>query len=289
MHDENRFKAAYQAPSKMQSQTSSNSTVAGVNTVYPSGTLRVCDGTDHWVYNSPSHSFHRSHEEASGCKPDFGDFSKITEDLVSAASIGRDHVEFAGAQRECELVRAEYSAAVPSEIPAASPSVRTLCIDRAQRLVLRDRVERGTGPGTRMVETTTYSRYERNTALPADLFQFQVPTGYFVDDGPQPDLLVENGVYRLSAQIAPPDLISKVEPESTAEAVQAAVFGIVLVSFQVTAEGNPVKLKVVRGLGHGLDEKATEAVSQWHFRPGMKDGVPVAVGPLTAAVSFRRP
>ncbi len=196
MHDESRFKAAYQAPSKMLSQTSSNSTVAGVNAVYPSGTLRVCDGTDHWVYNSPSHSFYRSHEAAGGCKPDFGDFSKITENLVSAASIGRDHVEFAGegAQRECELVRAEYSEAVPGAGPAAPPSVHTLCIDRAQKLVLRDRAERGNSSGMLYVETTTYSRYERNTALSADLFQFQVPTGYFVDDGPQPGLIVENGV-----------------------------------------------------------------------------------------------
>ncbi len=96
----------------------------------------------------------------------------------------------------------------------------------------------------------------------------------------------------MSAQIASPEVISKLEPESTAstaEALAAGVSGIVLVSFQVTAEGNPEKLKVVRGLGHGLDEKATEAVSQWHFRPGLKDGVPVAVGPLTAAVSFHRP
>ena len=172
---------------------------------------------------------------------------------------------------------------------ATARSVRTLCIDPVQRLVLRDRVERGNGSDMLWVETTTYSSYTRDTDLPASLFQFQVPTGYFEDDGPQPDLIVENGVYRLGMPVSAPTLASKIEPSYTAEALQARVSGIVLVSFQVTSDGNPDKVTVVRGLGHGLDQKAVEAVGQWRFRPGTKDGVPVTVGPLKVAVSFRLP
>jgi protein TonB len=136
---------------------------------------------------------------------------------------------------------------------------------------------------------TTYSSYVRDTDLPADLFQFQVPTGYFEDDGPQPDLIVENGVYRMSMQVSAPTLISKIEPAYTTEALQAGVSGIVLVSLQVTPDGNPRKVEVIRGLGHGLDEKAVEAVRQWRFSPGTKDGAPVTVGPLKVAVNFRQP
>jgi periplasmic protein TonB len=48
-------------------------------------------------------------------------------------------------------------------------------------------------------------------------------------------------------------------------------------------------MSIVRGLGHGLDEKAIEAVGQWRFDPGMKDGVPVTVGILKVVVNFRLP
>jgi TonB family protein len=288
---ENRFKVAYQSPSKMLwENTTTNETTGGLDRSVPSGTLMVCDGTDHWTLNSPGNSFYHSSVAVSACKPEMGDFSKIADNLLSATLIGGDRVQFANALRECELVRAEYS--VPVEAGNDSPaarSIRTLCIDPVQKLILRDHSERGNASDLLSVETTTYISYERDTGLPADLFQFQVPTGYFEDDGPQPDLMVENGVYRQSTQISAPTLISKIEPVYTSEALEDGVSGIVLVSFQVDSDGNPDKVKVVRGLGHGLDETAIETVHQWHFRPGTKDGVPVAVGPLKVAVRFRRP
>ena len=39
----------------------------------------------------------------------------------------------------------------------------------------------------------------------------------------------------------------------------------------------PRDLRVVRGLGFGLDAKALEAVRQWRFQPALKDGRPVNV------------
>src|ERR1035437_9029507 len=290
IRNETRFKVAYLRPSKMLSEGTTNETICGTDVIFPSGGLTVCDGTDQWQHNIPSTSFYRSPVNVSACRPEMGDFSKMAENLVSAALVGSDHVQFAGAARECALVRAEYSVPmVPGFGSAPSRSVRTLCIDPVQRLVLRDRVERGNGSDMLWVETPTYSSYTRDTDLPASLFQFQVPTGYFEDDGPQPDLIVENGVYRLGMPVSAPTLASKIEPSYTAEALQARVSGIVLVSFQVTSDGNPDKVTVVRGLGHGLDQKAVEAVGQWRFRPGTKDGVPVTVGPLKVAVSFRLP
>src|ERR1035441_1794414 len=41
-----------------------------------------------------------------------------------------------------------------------------------------------------------------------------------------------------------------------------------------------------RLLGTGLDENAIEAVSQWHFKPGLKDGRPVKVA-ATIEVNYR--
>jgi TonB family protein len=43
---------------------------------------------------------------------------------------------------------------------------------------------------------------------------------------------------------------------------------------------------VIRPLGLGLDQKAIEAVEKWKFKPGMKDGKPVAVQ-ATIEVNFR--
>jgi len=45
----------------------------------------------------------------------------------------------------------------------------------------------------------------------------------------------------------------------------------------VDEKGMPTHVRVVRGVGMGLDEKAVEAVRQYRFKPGTKDGKPVPV------------
>ena len=55
---------------------------------------------------------------------------------------------------------------------------------------------------------------------------------------------------------------------------------------EVDPTGHPRLIKVIRSLGHGLDEKAIEAVNKWEFRPRMKDGKPVTLA-ATVQVNFR--
>ena len=57
-------------------------------------------------------------------------------------------------------------------------------------------------------------------------------------------------------------------------------------SLIVDAQGRPQRVQVVRSLDAGLDQKAIETVSQWRFRPGQKDGMPVLVIAVVQ-VSFR--
>jgi TonB family protein len=84
-------------------------------------------------------------------------------------------------------------------------------------------------------------------------------------------------VHTIGDSVSPPQLIRKQEPSYTEEARQAKISGTVVLRTVVDPDGTAHDIKVVRSLGHGLDEKAIEAVRQWEFRPGMKDGHPVAV------------
>jgi protein TonB len=55
---------------------------------------------------------------------------------------------------------------------------------------------------------------------------------------------------------------------------------------EVDPSGKAVNIRVLHSLGLGLDEKAMEAVKQWKFKPGMKDGKPVTVA-ASIEVNFR--
>jgi TonB family protein len=96
---------------------------------------------------------------------------------------------------------------------------------------------------------------------------------------------IGGGVYRIGGGVTAPVATYKPEPEYSEEARKAKYQGEVWLSVIVDEKGIPQNIKVTRKLGLGLDEKAVEAVSKWRFKPGMKDGKPVAVQ-ATIAVSF---
>lgn len=86
--------------------------------------------------------------------------------------------------------------------------------------------------------------------------------------------------------VTPPVPTYRPEPQYSKQARKKKIQGSVLLRLEVDPTGHPRNIKVLRGLGYGLDEKAIECVGQWEFRPGMKDGQPVAV-PATIEVNFR--
>lgn len=85
------------------------------------------------------------------------------------------------------------------------------------------------------------------------------------------------GVFRIGGAVSSPSILHKVEPEYSEEARKAKWQGTVQLSVIVDETGHPRDIKVAQSLGLGLDQKAIEAVQQWLFRPGMKDGKAVAV------------
>jgi TonB family protein len=94
------------------------------------------------------------------------------------------------------------------------------------------------------------------------------------------------GVFRVGGGVSAPVLLFKKEPEYSEEARKAKYQGTVVLYVEVTPDGKANNMKVLRSLGLGLDEKAMEAVKQWKFKPGYKDGRAVTVA-ATIEVNFR--
>jgi periplasmic protein TonB len=94
------------------------------------------------------------------------------------------------------------------------------------------------------------------------------------------------GPRRIGGGVSAPQVIYQVEPEFSEEARKAKVAGNVLVNLWVDTNGNPSHVRVIRGVGMGLDEKAIEAVRQYKFRPAMENGKPVLVE-LNIEVNFQ--
>jgi TonB family protein len=83
-----------------------------------------------------------------------------------------------------------------------------------------------------------------------------------------------------------PALTFQVDPEYSEEARKAKYSGVVVLSIEVDQTGHTRNLRVAKGVGLGLDEKAIEAVKQWRFKPGLKNGKPVIVR-AQVEVNFR--
>ncbi|MCW5979141.1 MAG: TonB family protein [Bryobacteraceae bacterium] len=94
------------------------------------------------------------------------------------------------------------------------------------------------------------------------------------------------GVHRVSEGATPPRLVQKQEPEYTEEARAAKLEGKVVLYAEVAPDGLAHNIQVLEGLGLGLDEKAMEAISQWRFNPGAREGQPVTVA-ATIEVNYR--
>jgi TonB family protein len=73
----------------------------------------------------------------------------------------------------------------------------------------------------------------------------------------------------------PVEILSKPVPAYTEEARRLRIEGEVLVEVVFTVGGEVRVLRVLQGLGHGLDESAIQAAKQLRFRPARQDGQPV--------------
>lgn len=97
---------------------------------------------------------------------------------------------------------------------------------------------------------------------------------------------IGGGVFKVGGGISAPQPISTPDPEYTEQARQAKTQGTCVLWLIVDDQGHPRDIRVVHGLGFGLDAKAIDAVKQWRFQPAMRDGRPVKVQ-ISVEVGFR--
>jgi TonB family protein len=76
------------------------------------------------------------------------------------------------------------------------------------------------------------------------------------------------------ARIVPAEILSKPVPIYTDEARAKRIEGEVLLEVVFEASGKLHILRVVHGLGHGLDEAAVQAAEQIRFKPALRNGQP---------------
>jgi TonB family protein len=87
------------------------------------------------------------------------------------------------------------------------------------------------------------------------------------------------GAFRPGDGVSPARVIHQVRPGYTSEALRARIQGAVWLEFVVMPDGTVGGVRVMRSLDSrlGLDEEAIQALKQWRFLPGTRDGTPVPV------------
>ncbi|RXH57896.1 energy transducer TonB [Granulicella sibirica] len=94
------------------------------------------------------------------------------------------------------------------------------------------------------------------------------------------------GAMRIGGGVSAPVPVFMPDPEFSEEARKAKVSGNVLVYLWVDQAGRPTHVRIIRGIGMGLDEKAIAAVRQYRFKPAFKDSKPVTVE-MNVEVNFQ--
>ncbi len=137
----------------------------------------------------------------------------------------------------------------------------------------------GTGGAKGVRGIVPSSGFGNGVAIPVEskpVARAQVQQGGFGDaDVPAPPTVHSRPAEASTAKTLPAEILSKPTPIYTAEARSLKIQGEVLVEVVLEATGKLRVLRVVRGLGHGLDDEAVREAGEIHFKPATRDGQPV--------------
>ncbi len=98
-------------------------------------------------------------------------------------------------------------------------------------------------------------------------------SGFASADVPAPPTMRSHSA-EIATKVLPAEILSKPTPVYTQEARSLRIEGEVLLEVVLEASGSLRVVRIVRGLGHGLDDNAVKAAEQIHFKPAIRDGQP---------------
>jgi TonB family protein len=259
--------------------------------------LVVCDGATAWSYAPDAKHYTRlaltgqpTGSLNSSCGFLITDWRNLLTGLASATLVGHESLNFNGEYRDCVVVRAEY----PGDGVSQSGRTRTIWMDAARRLILRERIETNyaspdQSPGMNKIQTIDYITIDRDPKLGPDAFVFTPPEGSTSTE--LPDVHVPGQrAYTLSEGVTPPVLLERQDPQYTMAATKAGIEGTVLLQIEIWADGKPHNIRVLKSVDPDLDQKAVQCVQQWRFKPGLKDGKPIPMaGNVQVVFSLAKP
>jgi TonB family protein len=82
---------------------------------------------------------------------------------------------------------------------------------------------------------------------------------------------------RVAGEVEAPRKVYAPQPQYTLSARSAGVQGVVILQSVIGSDGRIHRLRLLRGLPHGLSEVAAATVCTWRFEPATLDGEPVEV------------
>jgi TonB family protein len=167
----------------------------------------------------------------------------------------------------------------PNGVPARTTQTRAVNIAQAGGFDMPTGPGYGNGTGgakgARGVVASTGFGGGVATEAPRTASRGAVQQAGFGDaDVPAPPTVQSRPAAQAAQKIIPAEILSKPVPIYTEEARAKRIEGEVLLEVVLEATGRIRVLKVVRGLGHGLDDAAVHAAEQIRFKPALKDGQP---------------
>jgi TonB family protein len=168
----------------------------------------------------------------------------------------------------------------PNGIPARTTQTRAVNIAQSGGFDMPTGPGYGNGTGgangTRGVVASTgfgngVATGDAHTSSPRGVVR---QAGFGDADVAAPPTVQSRAAAQAPAKIVPAEILSKPTPIYTEEARAKRIEGEVLLEVVLEASGKLRVLKIVRGLGHGLDDAAVSAAQQIRFKPALKDGLP---------------
>ena len=167
----------------------------------------------------------------------------------------------------------------PNGIPAKS--VQTRAVNIAQAGGFDMPVGPGSGNGTGgstgakgVVASSGFGSGVATTSSRSASTDTVHQAGFGSGDVAAPPTVQSRPAESAATKVTPAEIISKPTPIYTNEARAKRIEGEVLLEVVFEATGKLRVLRVVKGLGHGLDDSAVRAAEQIRFKPALRDGQP---------------